>query len=90
MKITVKDYKDHIRKKLDNLLDSNSIKEMEFIKIEIIHLLDRINEKDISTEVIENQINELIEMFEKGYKTERLEPFNYLLIWIDNEFYNKI
>ena len=88
--LTIKDYKNRTREKLEHLLDSESEKEMKFIKIEIISLLDRINKNDISTEHIENQIDELIEMYEKGYKTERLEPFSALLLWMDKEFYDKI
>jgi len=54
--LTIKDYKNRTREKLEHLLDSESEKEM----------------------------------YEKGYKTERLEPFSALLLWMDKEFYDKI
>jgi len=88
MKIEITDYKKHIRERLNVFIDTKSVKEMMFIKIEVLNLLDIINTKEIPTIGIEELLNNTIDIAK--LKQDKLEDYGSLIMFLDKQFYEKL
>ncbi|MCD8455159.1 hypothetical protein LNJ08_12240 [Tenacibaculum finnmarkense genomovar ulcerans] len=69
--LTVQDYKKHIRKKYDDFINTKSEKEMLFIKIEILNILNKLNQKSEKT-----TIDYLGELLNRYIKSPRIKEYD--------------
>ncbi|MCD8450461.1 hypothetical protein LNI98_12250 [Tenacibaculum dicentrarchi] len=69
--LTVQDYKKHIRKKYDDFINTKSEKEMLFIKIEILNILNKLNQKSEKT-----IIDSLDELLNRYIKKPRIKEYD--------------
>jgi hypothetical protein len=86
--LTNADYKKHIFKNLERFIDTTSIKEMMFIKMEILSLMDRINHKNIETSGVESVLDNTIDIGKLNQDKD--EDFGSLKMFIEKYFFEKI
>lgn len=86
--LNVKDYKDYIMSKLDVFIDTKSVKEMIFIKMEVLFLMNKINTKQIDLSGISYHLDLFIDIGIK--KQDKNEDYGTLRMFMDKDFFEKL